>query len=131
MINPAGGLLLVFLAESLETLRHWYIIERLKKSPNKRLSFTIRGAFIAAASFLEYLFGPAIRPLWVTIPAFIMLSWVMHDYLLNVLRGVEPVWELNEKGPIDLLQEPEYVWFYIKLIALAGLVGAYLFNQTF
>jgi len=120
-------LLLIFTVLSLlEALRHFYVIEYLHRIPNKRLSFV--GRFILGCIFL-YL--DESWPKYQLSATYTMVDWVIHDYVLNLFRGVKPVWLLNHSGPIDKFQwvhgGPQ-VWFIWKMLAVVGLVAMYYFN---
>ena len=120
-------LLLIFIILSLlEALRHFYVVEYLHRSPNKRLSFVLR--FLGAAVFL-YLDDS--WPKYQLSLTYTVVDWVIHDYVLNLMRGVKPLWYLNSTGPIDRFQRNYggvQAWFIWKLLAVLGLVSMYYFN---
>lgn len=120
--------LLVFSVLSvLETIRHWYVIERLKKSPNKLISFVAR--FVVG--FLFFWYDNSNVPVEVKAPVYLIVDWYIHDYLLNLLRGVKPIWYLNSTGFIDRFQNEHpsaYVWFCWKSLLFVGLMLMYYVN---
>lgn len=120
-------MILIFILLSLaEAVRHWYLIERKHISPNKIFSFILRWVLSAIVIYFDPL------PKWVTIPTYTIVDWYIHDYFLNTIRKVSPVWLLNNTGPVDIFQRnyPNmFVWFVWKTLALVGLVGGYFFNN--
>lgn len=119
-------MILIFILFSLaEAARHWYVIEKQQRSPNKTFSFIMR--WVVSWGILW--FDPL--PKWITIPTYTIVDWYIHDYFLNLIRKIKPIWYLNKTGPIDLFQRnyPNMVvWFVWKTILLIGLLGSYLFN---
>lgn len=110
-----------------EVIRHWYIINRLHRSPNKAISFTLR--FAAGCVFALSPQGDI--PFGVVAGSYLIVDWYIHDYVLNLLRGVRPIWYLNSKGPIDRIQNNypnAFVWFVWKTILLIGFLGMYYIN---
>jgi hypothetical protein len=89
------------------------------------VSFLARAVVALCLAWLDEL------PITITLPTFAIVNWCIHDYVLNLLRGIKPIWYLNETGPIDRFQRnyPNmFVWFVWKVILMIGLVGAYFFN---
>lgn len=118
-------ILIFILLSVLEAVRHWYIIEKQHKSPNKTISFIGRWL----VSWIVILFDS--QPMYVTILTYTIADWYIHDYFLNFIRGVKPIWYLNTTGPIDKFQRAYpnmFVWFIWKTILLVGLLGGYFFN---
>jgi hypothetical protein len=117
-------LLWAFLA-MIEVVRHWCIIRRKKKSPNKVLSFIIRSVIaITVFSVFEW------RPIIESFPAYIITGWFIHDVFLNILLG-NPVWYLNDHGALDKFQRNTVGVLgalILKLIAMIGLIGIYFTN---
>jgi hypothetical protein len=120
------NVLIVWMVLSLlEVVRHWYIIKRKKKSPNKLVSFLARAAVAICLAWFDEL------PLSITLPTYAIVDWCFHDYVLNLLCGTSPIWYLNDTGSFDRFQRnyPNmFVWFAWKVIFFIGLVGAYFFN---
>jgi hypothetical protein len=116
-------ILLLFVLELIEVIRHFYLIEYKKKSPNKVFSFVLRGAWIILILHLAEW-----HPFWISLGAYVFASWVIHDVGINILRG-SPLWYVNGTGYIDKLQRkfefPAFAW---KMIFFIVFVGAYFFN---
>lgn len=113
----------------LEVIRHWYLITKKKRSPNKVISFLARAVVALTIFFLwEW------RPAYTSLPAYIISGWFIHDYLLNVLRR-KRIWYLNNTGPMDRFQNSVAggapSWFIYKAIAFGGLLGIYFANYRF
>lgn len=120
-------LLIFSLLSILETVRHWYVIEKLKVSPNKLLSFI--GRFLVGFVFFWY--DDSNVPLQVKALAYLIVDWYIHDYLLNVLRGVKPIWYLNSTGLIDRFQNEvpnAFVWFVWKTMLFVSSILMYYVN---
>ena len=117
-------ILVWFVIEILKVVRHWYLIEKKHVSPNKVISFVIRAVLLLVIiSHDDY-------TNFVTWGAYIFGGWFIHDYLLNILRGVRPIFYLNSTGAIDKLQAANpYVAFWFKAIFVLIFVGAYFFND--
>lgn len=130
LLNKTHMLLLIFAILSLiETTRHWYVIEKLKRSPNKLISFVAR--FCAGVCFFISDTGSDI-PIEVLALAYLITDWWIHDYVLNLLRGVKPIWYLNSTGLIDILQNnypSAFGWFIWKTIMFVGALGMYYLND--
>lgn len=119
------SLLLFIIFSVLEVVRHWYVIEELHESPNKAFSFLVRASLAIVMSWYDTI------PFYVALPTYGIVDWWLHDYLLNFLRGVKPIWYLNGTGPIDIFQNNNphpYVWFLWKTTALIGFLGMYYIN---
>jgi hypothetical protein len=110
-----------------EVLRHVYVRKKLKRSPNKFLSLTLR---VIAAGVIWYYDPYPLRI--VSGLAYLYSGWCMHDYLQNIILGTRPIWTLNNTGPLDRLQQKPnpFVWFCWKVIFFIVFVGAYFFNEV-
>lgn len=122
-------LLLIFACISLlETIRHWYVIEKLKRSPNKMLSFIFRFSL----GILFFVMDQGRAPIQVLALCYLVTDWWIHDYVLNILRGVKPIWYLNSTGWIDIFQNDHpnaFVWFVWKSLAFFASLGMYYIND--
>ena len=119
-------MLLIFIVLSVtEVVRHWYIINHLHRSPNKVLSFLLR-----AGVALMFLLAPSEQvPIYISGFTYLITDWYIHDYVLNLIRGVKPVWYLNSTGPFDKFQNAHpnaLTWFVMKTIMLIIFVNLYL-----
>jgi hypothetical protein len=109
------------LFEIAEVVRHWFIIKFKKKSPNKVISFCLRGLIASAILYFDT------TPLSIAIQAYVIAGWYIHDYLLNLFLG-KKFYYLNETGFLDKLQRRiigQDVWFFWKSIWLIGGLGIY------
>lgn len=118
------------LISGLEAVRHAYVIEELKKTPNKLWSWIGRSILGSIFVLIDN------TPKEVTVPLYSIVDWWIHDYGLNLFRNwLDPVqklkiWELGD-GLFDSFQkklENEQVLFVMKTLALIGLILVYYVN---
>jgi hypothetical protein len=131
-------MIIIFMAlQLIETIYHSIQIEIYDKHPNKFWSVVRR--CVAAALVMYFLEPKTERPLGVVLLAYLVNSWWIHNYVLNLMRNFwqylenvphyRKIWYLNKHSWPDrhLLSYQPYI-FYLSTIAAFTLLGMYFFN---
>lgn len=117
----------------LETVAHWFIIERCKEDPKDNIAFTFTRTVLYIALGTAWA-GPAYQ--WTIEYVIILLSWVgiivavrwvLFDYVLNLLRG-KPFFYLGDKTWDDRLEAKVNTWLLlgIKVIAFLAIMLVFI-----